>query len=322
MTVSDLTIRADAVQSFLAREGWAGNNVLHTPITDGWDLKTITRLKKADGQSAILMVWAGSNIHLGTFLFVADTLRAAGFSAPEIYAADLDNEIILVEDFGDMHFNNAVAMGEDYRDLFFQAAGILKLFRHKFSRPIDKLPTYLGSRLHRAKEYILRFYLKGTEDQIKKYNNLWKDFEKDLPPCPETFLHGDYDFQNLMWLPGRDNHLRVGLIDFGSAMWAQAPYDLVNLLETVRSDIPEDLRAELKAFYCEGMTEEEQKHFNIWYDVMAFQFHSRVIGQIEDLDRDDLRIYTPRVRNYIRAHLQKEIFKDFRLWFEAQGFDV
>ena len=169
---------------------------------------------------------------------------------------------------------------------------------------------------------IVSHYFKGTQEQVATYNDLWVSFEEKLPPCPQTLLHGDYHLHNLMWLPQREGIKRAGLIDLGTAMWGPVPYDLVNLLEDVRRDVPEEIKSEMRTFYCQHMLPDELDDFDLWYDVLTFQFHSRVIGQIVKLDRDDLKQHLPRLRQYIKTHLEKDIFAPFKTWLNDQGFSV
>ena len=52
----------------------------------------------------------------------------------------------------------------------------------------------------------------------------------------------DYHAENLIWLPDRHGHARVGLLDYQDMLLGHPAYDLVSLLEDARRDIRPALR--------------------------------------------------------------------------------
>lgn len=304
--------------AFLQEAGW-GRAQRGTVAAD-WSIKNFYHLRREDGAQAILMVWNDAQDPMDVFLKLSGALRNAGLSAPEIYAQDDENGYVLCEDFGYLSFGEALKNGEDIYQLYAFATDVLKHLFLSFEENELGLPDYFGGRIHRAKDFIVSHYWNGTSEQVASYNRLWNDFESKYPPCPKTLLHGDYHPLNLFWLPERNALQRVGLIDYANAMWGPVPYDLVNLLEDIRVDVPEDIKAQMRVRYCEEMNQDEKSLFNLWYDVLTFQFHSRIIGQIKKLDREDLRGFLPRMERRMKIHFEKEMFRDFEYWKNAQGF--
>src|SRR5690606_39152237 len=116
-----------------------------------------------------------------------------------------------------------------------------------------------------------------------------------------------------------------GILDFQGAMAGPMPYDLANLLEDARVDVPGDLRAAMLARYCADMSVQEEQDFRVWYRVLATQFHCRVAGQFIRLSvrdgKERYRAYIPRVAGYIRAGLRDPVLKPLKDWFDGQGID-
>ena len=56
-------------------------------------------------------------------------------------------------------------------------------------------------------------------------------------------VYRDYHAENLIWLPERAGHARVGLLDFQDMLVGHPAYDLVSLLEDARRDVAPELRA-------------------------------------------------------------------------------
>ncbi len=311
---------SDHLNHFIEQAGWAG--ALREPLQADWSVKTFERLQKDNGETACLIVWNESADPFDRFLTLADVLRKEGLSAPEIYAADPENRFVLCEDFGDQDVSAALETGADQKKLYGLAADVLDHIRLTFQGNDLDLPAFHGGRLHKTKDFLVSYYLKGSPEQVEEYNALWDTFEAKQPPCPKTFIHGDYHPHNLMWLPDRKGLKVVGLIDFAGAMWGPAPYDLVNLLEDIRRDVPEEIKPEMRARYCAQMSKGDRAVFDLWYDILAFQFHARVIGQILKLEREDLKIHLPRLERFLKEHLEKDVFAPFKEFFSAQGFSL
>lgn len=108
-------------------------------------------------------------------------------------------------------------------------------------------------------------------------------------------------------------------------MMGPAPYDLANLLEDARTDVPKPLRIEMLEQYCQGMAPAERENFLRWYRVLATQFHCRVIGQFIRLAvRDGKPRYLaliPRVAAYLRDGLADPLLTPLAEWFGAHGLD-
>ena len=49
-----------------------------------------------------------------------------------------------------------------------------------------------------------------------------------------SFVHKDYNINNLIYLPSRKGHFKCGVIDFQSAFWSESCWDLFSLLEDSR----------------------------------------------------------------------------------------
>ena len=61
----------------------------------------------------------------------------------------------------------------------------------------------------------------------------------------------DYHAENLLWLPRRRDHARVGMLDYQDMLLGHPAYDLVSLLEDARRDTTPALRAAMLARYLD-----------------------------------------------------------------------
>ncbi len=320
------------LKSFLQQTEWH-NTDIHWFSAD-WSVRSYARLTKDDGQSAILLksppddspdAMVGHMI--GPWSKLNKHFKSIGLNVPEIIAEDLDSGFILMDDFGDK------TIARRGLDAYLQATDILITMRdHPDALSID-LPRYEDTHVYQAlrffPQYALNPSLSGLSRQSSHYQEdspiksgndsliddwfaAWKDVENALPPCPRALTHIDYAPQNLMWVDGK-----IGIIDFQAACDGPFVYDIVNLLEDIRIDVPDDIKQSCKDHYCASLSPNDRDLFEIWYPVITAQFHARVLGQIQYLaqekGRDDLlKYYDPLMKRFEKEveHIALKPIKD------------
>ncbi|MGB4057412.1 MAG: phosphotransferase [Alphaproteobacteria bacterium] len=297
-----------------APKGWA---LIEVVAQDG-STRQYSRIEK-NGQMAILMDCShgetpGHNFQ--DFIRLSKWLRGIGLHAPEIY--EEGDRFLIVEDFGNLSFKKAITP-ENAEDLYMLAADVLAHIQKQKEIPV--LPDYYDSNVHKGHRRVIDWYVpcirqkKNQDGLIGEYHAAWREIEKQMPPCPQGFVHADYHVENLMFLPQEKGIMRCGIIDFQGAMRGPLPYDLGNLLWDARADLSQDIRKEILGGYAED--------FRLWTRILALQFHCRVIGQFIKMAAKDHKTgylqYIPRVQNYIKAALAYEELKPLRLFFSDNG---
>ena len=323
--------------AFLQAHGWE-NATLH-PVGEDGAFRRYFRLRDTAGKAVILMEAVPEGHNMATpghsildFIRLSKYLRNIGIAAPEVYEVDAKEGYVLLEDFGDVSFKAAWEKGIVPRDdLYGLATDVLARMREQ-GKPGDiALPDYYQSHVHTGRRRVIDWYVpavRGAQNPdglVEDYLAVWDKIEESLPPVPCGFLHIDYHFENLMWNPSRAGLDRCGVLDFQGAMTGPLPYDLANLLEDARVDVPADLRDAMMDRYCSSMTPDEREVFQSWYRVLATQFHCRVIGQFIRLAVVDGKTrylpMIPRIAGYIRDGLKDPVLAPLDQWFKAQGID-
>ena len=266
---------------------------------------------------------------LRQFIRIDHWLVEQGIKAPELYEEHVDKGYALMEDLGGTSFGKALKAGHDRTDLYTLATDALKHLR-TCDAP-DYLPAFSESRIRANIRQLVDYYIPITRSQLnekglaQEYLDIWTQIEHSLPPCPQGFLHADYHLENLMLMEKQDGIKKCALIDFQDALNGPIPYDLVNLLEDARMDVPTDLSETLMSRYCEGMTMAEEEAFRLWYRVLGTQFHCRVIGLFIKLsaeqNRDDYLIHIERLQKYLKKHIKHPVLEPLKRWFDKEGLD-
>ena len=195
------------------------------------------------------------------FVAMALALRARGFSAPKIYAADYDAGLIVLEDLG----NELVVEGDPPRPMIerYARAADLLVALHGLDLPgvlpaapkVDyALPSYdLDAFLIEA-ELILDWYLPhrnaGASAEVRAhFQALWRDALRPVLEAPKSWVLRDFHSPNILWLEEREGIAKVGLLDFQDAVLGPPAYDLASLLQDARVDVPEDAEIALFSRY-------------------------------------------------------------------------
>jgi len=327
--------------AFLTAHGWGDASIV--AVGEDSAMRRYFRLSRDDGQSVILMEALPDGHALATpghsmndFIRLSAYLRGIGIAAPDVYQIDKTEGYLLIEDFGDASFKKALDQNPNSReDLYGLATDVLSWLRQNGKADgkagAVTLPDYYQSHVHTGRRRVVDWYIpairnaKNPDGLVEEYLAVWDGIEKSLPPVPRGVLHIDYHFENLMLRQGQTGLARCGVLDFQGAMTGPVPYDLANLLEDARVDVPADLRDRMMDRYCSAMTPDERDNFQKWYRVLATQFHCRVIGQFIRLAvRDNKPRYMamlPRIAGYIREGLKDPVLKPLADWFAAQQID-
>lgn len=271
------------------------------------------------------------------FVAMDRALLAQGFSGPQIYAADLEAGLLVLEDLG----QEPVVRGEPpapIRERYEAAIGVLAALHtrplpqilHVAPRVERPLPPYDVSAFLVELDLMLDWYLpaRGVElDGVKReeFHLFWRGALNTVLADPPTWVLRDFHSPNLLWLPEREGVRRVGLIDFQDAVMGPAAYDVVSLTQDARVDVPEALELHLVGQYVKARREADPgfdvRGFARAYALLGAQRATKILGIFMRLDRRDgkpqyLR-HIPRVRRYLARCLGHQELGSLRAWYEA-----
>ncbi|MDC7786508.1 tRNA (adenosine(37)-N6)-threonylcarbamoyltransferase complex ATPase subunit type 1 TsaE [Rhodoplanes sp. TEM] len=272
------------------------------------------------------------------FVAVADALRTLGFSAPEIYGADLAEGFVLLEDLGDgrvVEGDPPTPIAERYRaavDLLVALHGHMLLPSELPVTPqlTWRLPDYDLDAFLIEIELLLDWYLPRlaavpSTPARSAFLSFWRDALKPVLAQPPTWVLRDFHSPNLIWLPERRGIERVGVIDFQDAVMGPAAYDLASLLQDARVTVPEELEIELLGRYAKARRANEPAfdvgQFAQIYATVAAQRATKILGIFARLEKRDgkpqyLR-HMPRVMTYLQRALAHPSLAPLRAWYAA-----
>jgi hypothetical protein len=271
------------------------------------------------------------------YVALANALRARGFSAPEIYAADIEEGFVLLEDLGD----RTLVAGDPPAPIAdcYRTAVDLLIALHSLALPpelpvtsnvVHRLPVYDLDAFMIEIELLLDWYLPRlaatpTATARSAFLSFWRQALAPVLAAPKSWVLRDFHSPNLLWLPERTGVARIGLLDFQDALMGPAAYDLASLLQDARVDVPEALEIELIGRYVRARREADASfdvaYFAQLYSTLAAQRASKILGIFARLDQRDRKPqylrHMPRVATYLLRALAHPALAPIKAWCNA-----
>jgi N-acetylmuramate 1-kinase len=303
----------DTIPPFLSQSGW-DNAALDTVPGDA-SFRRYFRLKKAAGQRAILMHAPPPHEDPQPFLDVTGYLRRNDFRAPEIYAADAGQGLILLEDFGDRRMREHLDENPGDENGIYRTA-IETLVRLEKAPLADLAPYDEAVYLHET-GLLTEWYLPamGLNTDTGEYDAIWAAALAPLKDAPTVTVLRDYHAENIMLL---DDDAQ-GLIDYQDALIGHPAYDLVSILQDARRDVSPELEAAMLHHYA--ATAKPNYDLSLHYALLGAQRNTKIIGIFTRLwKRDGKERYLdflPRMWGLLERDLGHPGLAALKAWFDA-----
>lgn len=204
------------------------------------------------------------------FISLVDHFYKKGLSVPKIYSSDLNNNIYLQEDLGDLTLfdllqeeRSADSIPSKIIEYYKQSLSLLPKFQIEAADDLDYSVCYPRAEfdkqammwdLNYFKYYFIKlagiqFDEQKLEDDFNKFTNFL------LQTDTENFVYRDFQSRNIMI---KDD--RLFFIDFQGGRKGALQYDVASLLFSSKSNIPKELRDELLEHYLTEVNKYKKVH--------------------------------------------------------------
>lgn len=290
---------------FLQGTDWRGAK--RVPLAGDASTRRYERLLSSSAGPAILMITPAVALDSAQrFVDVANFLTKCGYSAPAIYATDMAHGLLLLEDLGDDLF--AALLGNDagLEQTLYEAAVDFLVDLHSKPPPPD-LARFDGEMLSNSVDIAETWYANSGRGDSNPalFDEFSKAFER-VTHLTDVIVLRDFHAENLIWLPDRAGHARVGLLDFQDALMGHRAYDLVSLLQDARRDVPAKLADTMISRYTNA-TGVEDEAFRLAYSTLGAQRNLRILGVFARLslaeEKSRYTDFIPRVWGHLMSCL-------------------
>ena len=243
------------------------------------------------------------------FVQIGEWMKSSGLQVPEIFAKDLNHGFMVISDFGDFHFQDALE--KDNRDTLYNLAiAEIANMQKSLIQSEENLPTFDVAWQWKELDIFREWCLPNVSEE--SFREAALHLVNAVDCIPKIFMHRDFHCRNL--LVKDDNTL--GIIDFQGAMHGPLTYDLVSLLRDCYVENDTDwIDQQVLAFHQTSKTsnlalsEVTENQFLRWFDLAGLQRHLKCVGIFHRLKiRDHKPEYlkdVPRVLRYIHHVLNR-----------------
>lgn len=304
--------------AFLQAAGWGNATIL--PLAGDASFRRYFRV--VDGaRQAVLMDAPPPHEDPRPFIHVADYLAEIGLRAPSIYHRDLDQGLLLIEDFGSVRMRETVD-AEPHREAEIYTGVVDVLIDlHRHAPPAGLKVHGLDAWLEEI-ELFVDWYCPavGLDGDKESFRAAWRSVLEPIDAQGQTVTElRDYHAENIMLLDDGVGVRRFGLLDFQDALVGHPAYDLVSMLEDARRDVsPLVEQTQLARYRAETG---QDAAFERAYWALGAQRNTRILGVFIRLwKRDGKPHYTqfqPRMWGLLERNLAQPHLAPVRQWFDA-----
>ena len=244
----------------------------------------------------------------GPFIRLAQQLGKAGIQVPEVHYMDEELGFLVLSDFGDLHYQDAL-QSEQRNELYERAIEAIIQLQKVPTPMVTSLPVFDQAWQSKELDIFREWCLPGiSKAEFRQYTT---PLIEGVDTIPKSFMHRDFHCRNLLVLEDGS----PGIIDFQGAMLGPITYDLVSLLrDCYLSNSPEWIVRQVGAFRTQliqaGLLEPSihPETFLRWFDWAGLQRHLKCVGIFHRLKiRDNKPDYlkdVPRVIGYVKDVLR------------------
>ena len=302
--------------AFLTRNGWGGARI--APLAGDASFRRYFRVHRED-ETAVLMDAPPEKEDSRPFLAIGKQLHDMGFSAPQPLAVDLEQGLILLEDFGDDRVGPVLARDPGRETPVYGTAVDILAALH--TQPAGDVPPYTESELLREARLFPDWYLPAVGvAEAAGYDAAWAPLWPAVLAGPPVLTLRDYHADNLMIID-RPGLRGLGLLDYQDALAGHPAYDLVSLLQDVRRVVAPALEDAMLARYLGARPDVDAAAFRTAYDILGAQRNIKILGVFTRLYvRDGKATYPafhPRLWELVTRNLQRPALAPVAEWFAA-----
>ncbi len=208
-------------------------------IKSGASKRTFYRLIKGSN-SLICLDSSNEKKEYNNFLMVHSYLSKVNVSIPNVYENDDVNNILILEDFGNLRFDRILRNYPLKKLLEYAVRTLIILKNDIYYNNSNDLSAYNYNAFKSEISEFLDFYYPYVHNKeisknlTEEFYGCWQSYFDSINFNFINFVHKDFNINNLVYLPLRKDHLKCGLLDFQGAFWGECCWDLFSLLEDSR----------------------------------------------------------------------------------------
>jgi len=216
------------------------------------------RLTK-DNATNILMISHENDADFQRFLDIGEFFCKIGVPVPFIHGCDFDSYAVLMDDMGQNTLYDLVldSNDEEYVETLYKKVIRLSALLHaegtkRLNECVSLIRMFDYDYLRWETSYFAQNFLVNycgvSETQVAEFEPFFHSLAESVLAQPQVLIHRDFQSQNIV-VDGD----KIGFVDFQGGRVGGIGYDAMSLINDPYVGLSKDLRANLKAYYCESL---------------------------------------------------------------------
>lgn len=222
---------------------------------------------------------------INKFKMTTRVLKQNQIKVPNIIDTDRENDLLLIEDFGETKLSKIINNQNKRKYLKLCLDEIINLQKIK---PTKAIKEFNVEKIIVETMLFVDWYL--IKDQRKKITNtqkkIFKRKIKDLYSSVKGMYvcgHMDYHVDNIFYFK---NSKSIGLIDYQDIKQTHVAYDVLSILQDVRNPIKKSLEKELVEYFLQK-SNCNKYNFKSAYNFFSIQRNLKIVGIFSRLKHRD-----------------------------------
>ena len=261
-------------------------------IESGASKRTFYRLIKGSN-SLICLDSSNEKKEYNNFLMVHSYLSKVNVSIPNVYENDDVNNILILEDFGNLRFDRILRNYPLKKLLEYAVRTLIILKNDIYYNNSNDLSAYNYNAFKSEISEFLDFYYPYVHNKeisknlTEEFYGCWQSYFDSINFNFINFVHKDFNINNLVYLPLRKDHLKCGLLDFQGAFWGECCWDLFSLLEDSRIYFDDQFNDYFIKFYYKSTNQNiDINDFKEKYYMLNCARQTRLLGRWVKLSKE------------------------------------
>jgi hypothetical protein len=220
-------------------------------------------------------------------------LSKVNVSIPNIYENDDVNNILILEDFGNLRFDRILRDYPLKKILEYAIRTLIVLKNDIYYNSSQDLPVYNYNVFKSEISEFHDFYYPYVHNKeisknlTEEFYGCWQSYFDSINFNFINFVHKDFNINNLIYLPSRKGHLKCGLLDFQGAFWGESCWDLFSLLEDSRIYFDDQFNDYFIKFYYKSTSQNINiDDFKEKYYMLNCARQTRLLGRWVKLSKE------------------------------------
>ena len=294
-------------------------------IESGASNKIIFRLNK-NKKNYILIDFKKDKKEYKKHIKIFNLLKDINISIPRIINKDDKNQILICEDFGDIRYDK-ILNKYSAKDLLTYAVDTLVVINNsiKYNKNYQ-LEQYnfktFNSEIIELPDYYFPYIKLDNFNLKKEFMFIWLEAFENFDFKFNSFIHKDFNINNLFFIPSKKKHLKCGVIDFQSAFWGESSWDLFSLLEDSRMLFTDKFNEELITYFFNKIKINSSfSDFKMKYYFLNCSRQTRLLGRwvklTKELNQDSYLKYIPVTLKRLEKSLDMLNNKNLSLFYKT-----